>query len=96
MSPNIPERSSGPVWDKSISLGNVLTIVAMAASMFLGYGKLDTRISVLESSDAERKAAMITEANAQNLQRSEVRQDLREIRQRLDALKDAVADSKKK
>lgn len=84
------------MWDKSISLGNVLTIIAMAASMFLGYGKLDSRISVLEASDIDRKATAATEANAQNIQRSEVRQDLREIRQRLDALKDAVAESKKK
>lgn len=82
------------MWDKSISLGNVLTIIAMAASMFLGYGRLDTRIAVLEEADRVKEKASAIESIAQSAQRSEVRQDLREIRQRLDALKDAIGDKR--
>lgn len=82
------------MWDKSISLGNVLTIIAMAASVFVGYGKLDTRISVLEASEIVREKSAATELAAQNLQRSEVRQDLRDIRTELKSLADAVRSVK--
>ncbi len=87
----IPERRQGLVWDKSISLGNVLTIVMMAATMFIWGGRQDGRIAVLESAEVARKEATAIQIAAENARAAETRQDFREIRQMIEALRNSVS-----
>jgi hypothetical protein len=86
----IPERRNGVVFSKDISLGNVITVLAMLVSVVLGYGRLETRITVLEAAELVREKNAAVE-NASRLQyQSELKQDLREIRQDLKGLNTAV------
>lgn len=87
----IPERRQGLVWNKSISLGNVLTIIMMAAAMFIWGGKMEGRISIIESSDIARKEAAAIQLAAENARAAETRQDFREIRQMIEALRNTVS-----
>ncbi|MFM6926985.1 MAG: hypothetical protein ACKOX6_00885 [Bdellovibrio sp.] len=89
----IPERRNGVVFSKDISLGNVITVLAMLVSVVLGYGRLETRITVLEAAELVREKNAAVE-NASRLQyQSELKQDLREIRQDLKGLNTAVQNA---
>lgn len=81
------------MWDKSISLGNILTMLAMIASVFMGYGRLDTRVSLIEESQKTADKNSANDAVTKAQQQLEVRQDLREIRQRIDSLTDSISRS---
>jgi len=87
----IPERRQGLVWDKSISLGNVLTIIMMAATMFIWGGRMESRISVMETSEMARKEASAIQIASENARAAETRQDFREIRQMIEALRNSVS-----
>lgn len=82
----IPERRTGVVFSKDISLGNVITLIGMLVSVVLGYGRLETRITVLEAAELVREKNTAIEVAERTRQQTEVRQDLREIRQDIKAL----------
>jgi hypothetical protein len=56
-------------FNKEVSLGNVLTILALIGTITVGYAKLETRLSLLEASEQIRV-----------LQGREIKQDMRELR----------------
>ena len=91
----LEERREGVNFNKEISLGNILTIVSMIASMIFGYGKLDTRVSVLEAADMGRQKSEISDTTERNRQAAEVKQDLREIRQDIKGLGTSIMVNKK-
>lgn len=88
------ERRDGVNFSKEISLGNILTVVSMIASMIFGYGKLDTRVSVLEAAEIAREKGDVADIGERNRQALEVKQDLREIRQDIKGLGAAVLSKK--
>lgn len=86
----VPERRNGVVFSKDISLGNVLTMVAMLVSVVAGYGRLESRISILESADLAFSKSQEVNIAERNRQQNELRNDMRELRQDLKTLSTAL------
>lgn len=86
----IPERRGGIVFSKDISLGNVITIVGMLVSVVLGYGRLETRITVLEAAELVREKNTAVDIAERTRQSVELKQDLRELRQDIKSLSSTV------
>lgn len=82
----VPERRHGVVFSKDISLGNMLTMGAMLVSVVVGYGRLETRITVLEAAELAREKNVAVEYASRMQYQGEMKQDLREIRQDIKAL----------
>lgn len=78
------------MFSKDISLGNVLTMVAMLVSVVAGYGRLESRISILESADLAFEKNRDANVTERNRQQNELRNDLREVRQDLKTLSTAL------
>lgn len=85
------ERRSGWQFDKTINMPTVLSIAAMALAMFSWGSKTDSRLTALETSELARKESMAAQIASQAARDAEQRQDFRELRARMDALKDAVS-----
>lgn len=92
--PNIPERRSGWVFDKTINTPTIITILMIAFGGFNYFATTisnqDKRITVLESSEVMRKEQIALQAAQQAARDSEQRQQMNYLVQRMDALKDAV------
>lgn len=86
-----PERRHGLVWEKSISLGNVLTMIGMVVCMFVWGGRLEGRVAILESADISRKEAATMQRAVEDQRAAETRQDFREIRLMIEALRNSVS-----
>lgn len=81
------------MFSKDISLGNIITIVGMLVSVVLGYGRLETRITVLEAAELVREKNSAVEIASRTQQQAEVKSDLRELRQDIKALNQSVQAS---
>lgn len=92
--PNIPERRSGWVFDKTINTPTIITILMIAFGGFNYFAATisnqDKRITVLESSEVMRKEQIALQAAQQAARDAEQRQQMNYLVQRMDALKDAV------
>lgn len=86
----VPERRGGVVFSKDISLGNIITLGTVLVSVVMGYGRLETRITVLEAAELAREKNVAVEYASRIQYQTEMKQDLREIRQDIKNLGSAV------
>lgn len=81
-------------FSKEISLGNVITILGLLVSVVWGYGKLESRVALIEASELSREKTILVDVAERTRQQNEMRQDLREIRQDLKALNTSIIERK--
>lgn len=78
------------MFSKDISLGNLLTLLAMLVSVVVGYGRLESRITVLEAAEIAREKSAAIETSSRLQYQGEMKSDLREIRQDIKMLSSVV------
>jgi hypothetical protein len=67
-------------FDRSINLGNLLTIVTMVGGLMVVYGKFEARISVLEIAITHQQQVDRRHEAEVELLRREIREDLKDIK----------------
>ena len=73
-------------FDKSISVGHILTTVTIAVSVFFWAMRMDTRISLLEQSSVRQIEVDRQQDRNLEIQASGTREDLRLINAKLDRI----------
>lgn len=91
---NLPERRGGWVFDKTVNVPTVLTIAAFAFAGFRWGSGVETDIQTLKVENANRKETQVAMIQTQSNLAAEMKQDFRELRQVLFAVKDEISKKK--
>lgn len=86
----IPERRSGWVFDKTINIPTIWGFVLAFCAIVGWGGGVNTDIKLLYSENKALKEALASLTASQNAMTVEIRQEFRENRARMDAVKDAL------
>lgn len=78
--------------DKSINLSHIIATVMIVVGLFVWGGKIDTRIAVLESNQVQMDKENRRQDDAANETSRLVRDELREVRSELRALRDVISN----
>ena len=83
MQPGQSQRRRQWHLEKSVSISHIISTIAIAGSMFVYIGKMDTRIALLEQSNQQQ-------AHTDQRQDAERSESLREIRENMKAISEKL------
>lgn len=72
-----------PMIKREISIGDIISLLVAIAAMFVAYGKLDTRITVVEATQAYQ-------SKANDTYQSDIKTTLRDITEKINDISDRM------
>lgn len=73
-------------FDGTVTAGNLLTVLGFTAAIFVAWASIDTRVTILERTDAEMRSAFDRETTHTRSVELEIKQALRDVVSKLDRL----------